>query len=90
MNAVDVLAVPAGFWHDHADRSPYDEGQAGPEPVRATRTRIYFLATDPGLPLLLADAKFYADPASMDECPRSLRESARRTVAALARVGGAA
>lgn len=80
-----IITVPALFWLDHADRAPYDAGQVGPVPIHVTRTRVSFHADDPGLELLMADARFYADPDSMDACPRSIRESARRTVSALER-----
>lgn len=78
-----VVAVPANFWLDHSDRAPYNEGERGPDPIGRRGRAVLFRADDPGLALLLADAEFYADPAGMDECPRYVRESARRTVAVL-------
>jgi hypothetical protein len=81
------VRVPGLFWHDHADRAPYDEGQVGPRPLQVHRLYALFEADDPGLPLLLADARYYADAGNMDECPRNLRESARRTAAALEAAG---
>lgn len=81
---VEVL-VPLAFWLDHADRCPSDRGQEGiAELVRTVGNRALIRGTKDQLAELYADAEFYADPDSMDECPRYLRESAKRTVAALA------
>lgn len=85
---VDVLAVPETFWNDHADRSPTNPGEQLAVPVGYKGRCVLIRADDPGIKVLLSDAIYYADADSMDECPRHVRDSARRTVAALARVGG--
>lgn len=85
---VDVLAVPVTFWNDHADRMPLDPGQQLAEPVGHRGRCVLIRSDDPGLDPLLSDARYYANGDNMDECPRHVRDSARRTVAALARVGG--
>jgi hypothetical protein len=81
-----VVYVPLTFWRDHAARQPYEDQQAGPTPLHYSGQRVAFSARDPGLPFLLADARYYAKGSNMDECPRHVRESAKRAVAALAQV----
>src|SRR5690606_13583707 len=83
VTASALVAVPALFWMDHADRSPLDEGQALAVPAGRRGSQVLLRADDPGLAILKADAAFYADADSMDDCPRSIRESARRTLRAL-------
>jgi hypothetical protein len=78
-----AVCIPAMFWNDHAARAPYDDGDTGPACEWRGGSRVTVVGTVAELGRLLADAKFYADRESMDECPRRLRESARRTVAAL-------
>lgn len=79
-----LVAVPRTFWEDHADRQPLNPGEVLAVP-RGVRGRCVLLdSADPGLAPLLSDARFYADPESMDECPRNIRESAQRTVTVLA------
>lgn len=87
---VDVLAVPKTFWLDHCDRSPLDPGEELAKPIGERGRCVLLNANDPGIKPLLSDARYYADAGNMDECPRHVRESARRTVAALARVGSGA
>lgn len=78
------VAVPRTFWEDHADRQPLNPGETLAIP-RGLRGRcVLFDTADPGLAPLLSDARYYADPQSMDECPRNIRDSAQRTVAVLA------
>lgn len=83
---VDVLAVPATFYDDHAERD-----LPTPVEVRRAGSRVYIRADDPAIESLRRDAAFYADPRCMDAsyCPRSIIESAKRTLSALARIGGA-
>lgn len=76
------LRVPARFWHDHADRAPYDDGV---QPVRAIEVNARFATLrrdDPSLEHFYRDAMYYADPENMDDCPRSVRDSPQRTLAA--------
>lgn len=76
--------VPLVFWLDHADRCPSDLGENGlAELARVSGRRAFIRANRVQMAELYADAEFYADPDSMDECPRYLRETAKRTVAAL-------
>lgn len=81
---VDVLAVPAAFFDDHA-------GRALPTPgvIRRTGARVYVRADDPAIADLRSGAEYYANRDNMDECPRYVRDSAQRTVEALARAGAA-
>lgn len=83
---IDVLAVPAKFYDDHAERE-----LPAPAEVRRAGSRVYIRADDPEIESLRSDAAFYADPSCMDAecCPRGIIESAKRTLAALVRVGGA-
>lgn len=81
------VRVPARFWHDHADRAPYDDGV---EPVRAIEVNACFATLrrdDPSLEHFYRDAVYYADPENMDDCPRSVRDSAQRTLVAFDRAG---
>lgn len=79
----DTIRVAAAFWDDHADRSPLDPGQVLATPLARRGRCVVIASDDPGLVPLLADARFYADPESMDEVPRFLRTSAARVVAAI-------
>lgn len=85
-----VIAVPGLFWRDHADRAPVCEGEVLATPVGHRGSCVLLREDDPGIPVLLSDAEFYADPGSMDECPRSIRDSAKRTVTALGRLRASA
>lgn len=82
-----TVAVPLAFWLDHADRAPLDPGQRLAQPVGARGAQVLFSREDPGLQVLFEDARYYADPQSMDECPRTVHESARRTLQALQAAG---
>lgn len=84
MNAVALIAVPATFFDDHADRD-----LPTPDEVRRAGHRVFIRANDPSIHSLRRDAAFYADPACMDasDCPAAIIRSARRTLVAL---GGAA
>lgn len=78
-----VLRIAATFWDDHADRFPLDPGQVLATPLGRQGTCVLIAADDPGLAPLLADARYYADPNAMDECPPRLRASAQRVVQAI-------
>lgn len=81
--AMEVVAVPRIFWEDHVDRSPLNPGEElAVEQGRRGRC-VLLRADDPGLQVLLADARYYADQDSMDECPEYIRASAQRTVRVL-------
>lgn len=82
-----TIWIPAGFWNDHWSRCPYDDPKDMPTEVVQAGQKVLIRATEVGLRGLMADARYYADADNMDECPRYLRESAKRTVAALAKAG---
>lgn len=73
--------VPATFWDDHADRAPSDLGQAGicREDRRAGQ-RVRIAGKAEQVECLRSDAKFYCDRDGPDQCPRSIKDSARRTL----------
>lgn len=80
-----LVAVPGLFWADHEDRAPLNPGEQLAEPVGRRGRSVLIRQDDPGLEVLLSDARYYADPESMDDCPPSVRASAQRTVATLER-----
>lgn len=84
-SAVGVVAVPGLFWADHADRAPLDPGEQLAVPVGRRGRSVLIRLDDPGLAVLMSDARYYADPDSMDALPEGLRASARRTVAAISK-----
>lgn len=76
-----VIAVPATFYQDHYERF----GSANsPESIGRKGRAVLIRTSDPFFRELEADARYYAGD-NMDECPRWLRESAKRTLAAIAK-----
>lgn len=81
-----TVVVPATFWDDHAARWPIDDGESMAIEVSRAGVRVTIKGSAAEIEVLRRDAEYYAGD-NMDECPRHLRESARRTLAALS--GGA-
>lgn len=79
------VTVPCLFWESHEERAPYDNPADFPRMVkRSIHGKVVVVSCTPaGLAGLLADARYYANSENMDECPRWLRESARRAVASI-------
>ena len=78
------LKVPTNFWDDHRDRCPSDDGDSGlATEISRAGTRVTVRGTRAQIECLRSDAAYYADPETMDECPRYLRASASRTLAAV-------
>lgn len=82
---VMTATVPAAFWDDHVSRLPIDDGESMAIEVSRARSRVTIQGTAAQIEVLRRDAVYYADADSMDECPRFARESARRTLSALAK-----
>lgn len=80
-----LVAVSGVFWADHEDRAPLNAGEQLARPVGRRGHCVLIRRNDPGLDVLLADARYYADPENMDACPANVRASAQRTVATIER-----
>ena len=80
-----MIWIPAIFWDDHSDRCPYDDPANMPEEIKRAGNRVQILASADGLRGLRNDAEFYADRDNMDDCPRCYVDSAKRTLAAIAK-----
>ncbi len=83
--AAMTTKVPAAFWDDHVSRLPIDDGESMAFEVSRAGSRVTIQGTAAQIEVLRRDAEYYADADSMDECPRFVRESARRTLSALAK-----
>lgn len=82
-----TAVVPAAFWDDHVDRRPIDDGESMANEISRAGTRVTIEGSAAEIEVLRRDAEYYAGD-NMDECPRHLRESARRTLAALSACRG--
>jgi hypothetical protein len=83
-DVLTVVAVPARFWDDHADRCPHDDEDDMPRVIERRGNRVFIKANPAGLAGLASDAAYYAGDDFPDLTPRYVRDSAKRTVAALA------
>lgn len=90
MPEIQVL-VPAMFWDDHCDRCPCDgdPDEAMASEVRRVGRRVLIEGSTAQIKCLLSDAEFYSDRWGPDECPPGLKASAKATVAAIKKQGGA-
>lgn len=82
---MNMIRIPLHFYRDHAERDL-------PTPVNHSRSKSYAIvaASDPALPELLSDAKFYASTMGDREwssCPPGIVRSAAATVRAIRRAG---
>ena len=79
------IKVPATFALDHLDRC---RGQAGEITLVARKGHSAILEVDAeSLDNLRSDARYYADPFGPDMLPPGLRASAKRTLAAIDKLG---
>ena len=79
---MSTLIVPAKFYDDHCARD-----LVAPTEIKRAGSRVWVDAGDEdGRSELYHDAVFYADPWGPDELPPGLKASAKRTVAAIAKV----
>lgn len=94
MNAAHTpiqLRVPSYFWNDHADRCPCDNAETDmATEICVAGSRTLIEATPEQLEVLRSDAAYYCDRSGPDEAPASLKRSAKATLAAIAKVKGAA
>jgi hypothetical protein len=89
-NTRHYIYVPALFWDDHSERCPCDGDPdfAMASEVRRAGKRVLIEGNAAQIECLRSDAAFYADPSGPDECPRNIINSARATLAAIAKVTG--
>lgn len=88
MSELQSIWVPALFWDDHKDRCPSDFGDAGicTEMLDSRDgRRVLIRGTKEQIECLRSDAAFYCDRDGPDECPVSLKRSAKATLAAIAK-----
>lgn len=87
-NEQRLYRVPLLFWLDHADRSPCDRPEQMAEEISVQSRVAFIMANDEQIECLRSDAAFYCDRWGPDECPSSIKRSARATLEAIAKQKG--
>ena len=88
---MERFTIPARFAADHFDRCGLEQDEGGQARVVRAGKRTWVVEVNAAaLANLGSDANYYADAYGPDEQPAGLRASAKRTVAAISRTGGAA
>lgn len=72
------ITLPRVFWLDHTERD-----LPSGELIRRSVASVVVEVTEDELREIESDARFYSDANGPDGCPRSIIESAKRTVAAI-------
>lgn len=74
----NLIRIPRRFLDDHQDRD-----LPSPEIQHETRTHVWVDGSDPALPELISDARFYCDTYGPDMAPAGLKVAARALLKAL-------